>query len=134
MILIVLGFFLQAVFFPKVLLTCYMASIAAMTMMFIIETPDYLQLTQTMEELERQRNIADVANNAKSEFLAKMSHEIRTPLNGILGMDEMIIRDAKDSRIKRYALDIKGAGNTLLSLINDILDISSRSEKRKKHR
>lgn len=124
MILIVLGFFLQAVFFPKVLLTCYMASIAAMTMLFIIETPDYLQLTQTMEELERQRNIADVANNAKSEFLAKMSHEIRTPLNGILGMDEMIIRDAKDSRIKRYALDIKGAGNTLLSLINDILDMS----------
>ena len=53
-----------------------------------------------------------------------MSHEIRTPLNGILGMDEMIIRDTDDSRIRRYALDIKSAGNTLLSLINDILDLS----------
>ena len=64
------------------------------------------------------------ANKAKDDFLANMSHEIRTPLNGILGMDEMIIRDARDSRIKKYALDIKSAGNTLLSLINDILDLS----------
>ena len=53
-----------------------------------------------------------------------MSHEIRTPLNGILGMDEMIIRDTKESRVRDYALDIKSAGNTLLSIINDILDLS----------
>ena len=64
------------------------------------------------------------ANRAKDAFLANMSHEIRTPLNGILGMDEMIIKDTKESRIKKYALDIKSAGNTLLSLINDILDLS----------
>ena len=64
------------------------------------------------------------ASKAKDEFLANMSHEIRTPLNGILGMDEMIIRDAKDGAIRKYALDIKSAGNTLLSLINDILDLS----------
>ena len=69
-------------------------------------------------------NEAMHANKAKDDFLANMSHEIRTPLNGILGMDEMIIRDTKDSRVKRYALDIKSAGNTLLSLINDILDLS----------
>ena len=67
---------------------------------------------------------AKQANKAKDDFLANMSHEIRTPLNGILGMDEMIIRDTSDSKIKRYALDIKSAGNTLLSLINDILDLS----------
>ncbi|MBQ7563635.1 MAG: response regulator [Lachnospiraceae bacterium] len=124
MILIVSGFLLQAVFFSKILLTSYMSSIAAMTLLFIIETPDYLRLTQTMEELEHQKNLADIANNAKSEFLARMSHEIRTPLNGILGMDEMIIRDARDDTIKKYAADIKGAGNTLLSLINDLLDMS----------
>ena len=53
-----------------------------------------------------------------------MSHEIRTPLNGILGMDEMIIRDTRDSKVKHHALEIKSAGNTLLSLINDILDLS----------
>ena len=63
-------------------------------------------------------------NQAKDDFLANMSHEIRTPLNGILGMDEMIIRDTKESRVRDYALEIKSAGNTLLSIINDILDLS----------
>ena len=63
-------------------------------------------------------------NKAKDDFLANMSHEIRTPLNGILGMDEMIIRESKESKIKDYALEIKSAGNTLLSIINDILDLS----------
>lgn len=63
-------------------------------------------------------------NKAKDDFLANMSHEIRTPLNGILGMDEMIIRDTKESRIRDYAFEIKSAGNTLLSIINDILDLS----------
>ena len=71
-----------------------------------------------------EANEAMHASKAKDEFLANMSHEIRTPLNGILGMDEMIIRDAKDGAIRKYALDIKSAGNTLLSLINDILDLS----------
>ncbi len=63
-------------------------------------------------------------NKAKDDFLANMSHEIRTPLNGILGMDEMIIRESKESKIRDYALEIKSAGNTLLSIINDILDLS----------
>ena len=63
-------------------------------------------------------------NKAKDDFLANMSHEIRTPLNGILGMDEMILRDTKESRVRDYALEIKSAGNTLLSIINDILDLS----------
>ncbi|MBR4168152.1 MAG: response regulator, partial [Lachnospiraceae bacterium] len=63
-------------------------------------------------------------SKAKDDFLANMSHEIRTPLNGILGMDEMILRDTRESKIKKYALEIKSAGNTLLSIINDILDLS----------
>jgi signal transduction histidine kinase/CheY-like chemotaxis protein len=67
---------------------------------------------------------AMIANKAKDQFLANMSHEIRTPLNGILGMDEMIIRESRESRIKKYALEIKSAGNTLLAIINDILDMS----------
>ena len=63
-------------------------------------------------------------SKAKDDFLANMSHEIRTPLNGILGMDEMIIRDTREDDVKKYALEIKSAGNTLLSIINDILDLS----------
>lgn len=67
---------------------------------------------------------AEAANATKSSFLANMSHEIRTPINAILGMDEMILREAKDKELLEYATDIKRAGNTLLTLINDILDIS----------
>ena|GEM_PF-1353960 len=63
-------------------------------------------------------------NKAKSSFLAQMSHEIRTPINAVLGMDEMILRENKDPDIHKYASDIMGAGRTLLSLINDILDYS----------
>lgn len=64
------------------------------------------------------------ATEAKSNFLANMSHEIRTPINAVLGMDEMILRESKDEQITEYAMDIQSAGRTLLSLINDILDIS----------
>ena len=64
------------------------------------------------------------ANNAKSNFLANMSHEIRTPMNAIIGMDEMILRESKDERVRKLAMDIKSASNTLLSIINDILDLS----------
>ena len=83
---------------------------------------------QYMEELQKQRDIADSANEAKSRFLANMSHEIRTPINAVLGMDEMILREAEDKNIKTYASDIMSAGKTLLSLINDILDLSKVEE------
>lgn len=64
------------------------------------------------------------ANHAKSNFLANMSHEIRTPMNAIIGMDEMILRESDNPTVKKYAGDIKNAGKTLLSIINDILDLS----------
>ena len=64
------------------------------------------------------------ANNAKSNFLANMSHEIRTPMNAIIGMDEIILRETTDNSIRKHALDIRSAGKTLLSIINDILDLS----------
>lgn len=124
MILLITGFILQGICFPKTLLTSYMTSIAAMTLLFIIETPDYAKLMLTMSELEKEKIRADVANNAKSEFLAKMSHEIRTPINAVIGMDEMILRDGRDDTIRSYAVDIKSAAEALLSTINDILDLS----------
>lgn len=76
------------------------------------------------EELRRAKESADTANRAKSDFLANMSHEIRTPINAVMGMNEMIIRESKDETIKEYACNIQNASKTLLTLINDILDLS----------
>ena len=67
---------------------------------------------------------AESASKAKSQFLSNMSHEIRTPINAILGMNEMILREAVAPNILEYAENIRTAGNTLLGLVNDILDFS----------
>lgn len=75
------------------------------------------ELNESMEALER-------ANQAKARFLANMSHEVRTPINSILGMNEMILKESKDEAIASYAGAIDSAGQALLAIINDILDIS----------
>ncbi|MCP4701477.1 MAG: response regulator [Gammaproteobacteria bacterium] len=67
---------------------------------------------------------ADFANNAKSEFLANMSHEIRTPMNAILGFTEILESKLTDEQNLHYLSAIHSAGRTLLTLINDILDLS----------
>ena len=71
---------------------------------------------------------AVAANEAKSSFLSSMSHEIRTPINAVLGMNEMILREADDERILEYSSNIQNAGKTLLALINSILDFSKIEE------
>lgn len=77
-----------------------------------------------LNEIKEARRNADNANKAKSTFLANMSHEIRTPLNSILGMNELILRDAPGGQIREYAGNIREAGEVLLNLINDVLDFS----------
>ncbi|MDY5576048.1 MAG: response regulator [Lachnospiraceae bacterium] len=74
--------------------------------------------------VEQAKNDAIAANVAKSQFLANMSHEIRTPLNGILGMDAILLEECEDDNLREYAQNIQSAGQSLLSIINDILDIS----------
>lgn len=74
--------------------------------------------------MDREKQQALQASESKGRFLANMSHEIRTPIHAVLGMDAMILRESKEEQIREYALDIQNAGQTLLSLINDILDIS----------
>lgn len=77
------------------------------------------------EQLIGARNAADASNRAKSEFLANMSHEIRTPLNGVLGMAQLLLLpDLKQDEREEYARIILNSGQTLLTLLNDILDLS----------
>ena len=90
------------------------------------EYKDRIDYVKT-EELKILREQAQNASKAKSDFLANMSHELRTPLNAILGYSEMLMEEAEDDELESYAADlakIQSSGEHLLTLINDILDLS----------
>lgn len=108
-------FFLSAVQFSGVIL--------ALGLIFLL----LISVIGTIQEIihiEKEKQQAILSSEAKAKFLANMSHEIRTPINAVLGMDAMILRENQDPKIKEYAVDIRNAGQTLLGLINDILDMS----------
>src|SRR4029077_774186 len=86
-----------------------------------------MALYHDITELLRARQDAEAANRAKSQFLANMSHELRTPLNAILGYAELVREEAEERGVPEFGPDldkIAGAGRHLLTLINDVLDLS----------
>ena len=117
----------------------YLANVLLST---FIMTQYHLSMLHQMDygkSMLKAKEEADKANAAKSDFLANMSHEIRTPINAVLGMNEMIIRESRKSspaeqsneelkarldEIGVYADEIESAGNNLLAIINNILDLS----------
>ncbi len=91
---------------------------------YIVNVQNLSERMRYIEELKKARQEADSSNSAKSQFLANMSHEIRTPMNAIIGFSELALQENSSPTLKSYLEDIKTSSHNLMTLINDILDIS----------
>lgn len=116
----------QKFFIPEVIISfalIVLSEIVAQQIVSVMEGQN-LKLVAAVSQAQDSQKEAQLANQAKSAFLVNMSHEIRTPINAILGMNEMILREEREPEIREYASNIQSSGNALLSIINDVLDIS----------
>ena len=94
------------------------------TMGYTIILNDVTERWKLMEELREEKERADEANRAKSNFVSTISHEIRTPMNAIVGITDILLRKKRDKEDTDYLMNIKSSGDALLLIINDILDYS----------
>ena len=133
-ILLIDSFLLQYLFDQNVPLVYTVATMMLVFTFFYMEAPTYRKLIEAHRETDEARLMAErsieratLANKTKSNFLASTSHEIRTPMNAILGINDMMIgelAETHDSESQKAAQNIRKAGNYLLTLVNNILDIS----------
>ena len=129
--IIAIGGQLMDIFVSESVVNYFAISLAEVIILLALETPNFKELEDTMQQLEKRtkqleqaKSEAEKANESKSVFLASMSHEIRTPINGVLGMNSMILNESNDEVILEYAKNIDSASKGLLAIINNILDFS----------
>lgn len=114
------GVCLYQTIIPSSLVSCFGITVICLAFFLTTENPDVL----LVERIKEEKKKAEEANSAKSVFLASISHEIRTPINAVIGMNEMVLRESSESEIREYAGNIRSAAQTLLGIINDILDLT----------
>ena len=109
-------------FLPGLVLLIFI--LLAIVMRFVIKHNEYLEEQKHRQAMEEALRAAEAANNAKTKFLNNMSHDIRTPMNAIIGFTDIALRQQPKAEVRSCLEKIKQSSSYLMSLINDVLDIS----------